>query len=118
MSLTSQGTLGLLADTGPLRISELAEREGASQPGMTALVNRLADAGHVRRMADPSDRRATLVEITPSGRQTLQRLRAERMAVLVREIAKLPAQHRRALARAIAAIDCLTAAASAERSDT
>jgi DNA-binding MarR family transcriptional regulator len=58
MSSTSITTLDTLEHAGPLRITELAEREGVSQPGMTTLINRLAGAGYAERFADSSDGRA------------------------------------------------------------
>jgi DNA-binding MarR family transcriptional regulator len=107
MSMTAISTLGSLSG-GPLRISELAEREGASQPGMTTLVNRLAAAGYVRRAPNPSDGRATLVHLTTQGEQALDDRRAARTAALRTEIERLPAEHRAALAGALDAIDYLT----------
>lgn len=107
MSMTAISTLGSLSG-GPLRISELAEREGASQPGMTTLVNRLAAAGYVRRAPDPSDGRATLVHLTTQGEQALDDRRAARTAALRTQIERLPAEHRAALAGALNAIDYLT----------
>jgi DNA-binding MarR family transcriptional regulator len=108
MSMTAISTLGTLSG-GAMRISELAEREGAAQPGMTALVNRLAAAGYVRRAPDPSDGRAILVHLTAEGEQALDDRRAARTAALRTEIEKLPAEHRAALAGALDAIDYLTA---------
>lgn len=108
MSMTALGTLGTLS-SGPLRVSTLAEREGTTQPGMTALVNRLAASGYVRRIADPTDGRATLVQLTAKGERTLAERRATRTAVLRDHIRALPPEHRRALAAALPAIDYLTA---------
>jgi DNA-binding MarR family transcriptional regulator len=108
MSMTAMSTLSTLS-SGPLRISELADREGAAQPGMTALVNRLETSGHVRRAPDPSDGRATLVHLTTQGQRDLDARRAARTAALRTEIERLPAEHRAALAGALEAIDYLTA---------
>lgn len=108
MSMTALSTLSTLA-AGPLRVSDLAEREGATQPGMTALVNRLAAAGYVERAADPHDGRATLVQLTAPGEHVLDERRAARIAALRAEIETLPPEHRRALADALPAIEFLTA---------
>lgn len=108
MSMTAMGTLGTLSDGGPLRLSELADREGTTQPGMTALVNRLAESGYVQRVADPTDGRAALVHITARGQRVLDERRAARTAALIAEIEALPARHRDALANALGAIDYLT----------
>jgi DNA-binding MarR family transcriptional regulator len=108
MSMTATGTLSTLSDGGPLRLCELADREGTTQPGMTALVNRLAESGYVRRVADPTDGRAALVHITAQGQRVLDERRAARTAALRAEISALPAAYRDALAHAIGAIDYLT----------
>jgi DNA-binding MarR family transcriptional regulator len=107
MSMTALGTLSTLS-SGPLRVSTLAEREGTTQPGMTALVNRLAAAGYVQRIADPTDGRATLVQLTAKGELTLADRRATRTAALRDHIQALTPEHRQALAAALPAIDYLT----------
>ena len=107
MSMTALGTLDSLS-SGQLRVSALAEREGTTQPGMTALVNRLAAAGHVQRIADPTDGRATLVQLTAKGERTLADRRAARTAALRDHLRALPPEHREALAAALPAIDYLT----------
>lgn len=41
-------------------------------PGaITALVDRLEKAGHLERVANPSDRRSSLLRTTPSGREAM-----------------------------------------------
>jgi DNA-binding MarR family transcriptional regulator len=107
MSVTALGTLSTLS-AGPLRVSALAEREGTTQPGMTALVNRLAASGYVRRIADPADGRASLVQLTAKGESTLADRRATRTAALRDHLRALPPEHRQALAAALPAIDYLT----------
>jgi DNA-binding MarR family transcriptional regulator len=107
MSMTALGTLSTLS-ARPLRVSALAEREGTTQPGMTALVNRLAASGYVRRIADPTDGRATLVQLTAAGERTLADRRATRASALRDHLQALPPEHRQALAAALPAIDYLT----------
>ena len=76
-SSTSFSVLALLEREGPTRISALAVAAGLSQPAMTGLVGRLHQVGLVMRFSDPCDRRATLVDITVSGRE--RRAQAERV---------------------------------------
>ncbi|MBA8793055.1 DNA-binding MarR family transcriptional regulator [Friedmanniella endophytica] len=82
MSISALSTLGSLAECGALRITELAVREGVSQPSMTTMVNRLERLGLVDRRPDPRDARGTLIEITPAGREVRRRRRAGRAAFL------------------------------------
>jgi len=97
-------TLDSLATNGPLRISELAEREAVSQPGMTSLVNRLEAAGQAERVPDPTDGRAALVRITEAGRALLDQRHAARALVLEHELADLDDTDRAALLAAVPAI--------------
>jgi DNA-binding MarR family transcriptional regulator len=107
-------TLDTLHAAGPLRISELAEREAISQPGMTTLVNRLEVAGQAERIADPTDRRATLVRITALGRQVLADRHAARSEALRTELEHLSAADRQALIAALPAVERLITSRAAE----
>lgn len=55
-----------LLEHGPLGASALAQRLGLTRPAITALIDRLTDAGYVARVAVPGDRRATAVELQPA----------------------------------------------------
>jgi DNA-binding MarR family transcriptional regulator len=58
-----------------LRMNELAERILSSQSGLTRVVDRMDEAGLVRRERPPDDRRVVQVLITPKGIRTLQAAR-------------------------------------------
>jgi DNA-binding MarR family transcriptional regulator len=47
---------------------KLSERLGLSSGAMTNRLDRLEEAGLVRRLPDPDDRRGVLVELTDAGR--------------------------------------------------
>src|SRR3954469_4880751 len=47
----------------PGTVGELGARRGVVPPAVTALVDRLETAGHVRRTRDPGDRRRVTVEM-------------------------------------------------------
>ena len=51
----------------PLRPQDLADRVMISAPGMTGRLDRLENAGLITRAPHPTDRRSTLIEITPDG---------------------------------------------------
>ena len=59
-----------------LRMNELAERILYSKSGFTRVVDRMEQAGLVRRVRPENDRRSILVVQTDSGRQTMERARA------------------------------------------
>jgi DNA-binding MarR family transcriptional regulator len=91
----------------PRRITELAADERVTQPAITLLVNRLADRGWVRRVADPSDGRAVLVSLTTAGEDALARLRDQYRAMLHEEMATLDDRDVGTLARAVEILDDL-----------
>lgn len=55
----------------PVRMSDLAHRVLITRPTVTRLVDRLVEQGLVERSPDPTDRRAVLVALSPSGRERL-----------------------------------------------
>ena len=57
-----------------LRQVELAERVLLSNSGLSRLVDRIEQAGLVRRVSCPTDRRSFHVELTDSGAEMLERM--------------------------------------------
>lgn len=53
---------------GGARITDMAARVGITKQAVTLLVDHLEAGGYVARVADPSDGRAKLVELTDRGR--------------------------------------------------
>ncbi len=53
------------ASGGPQRASELAARVGVSRPTLTSLVDGLEQAGLLRRVPEPTDRRG--IQLVPTG---------------------------------------------------
>ena len=62
--------------TGRPRMSELAEWLTLSRGGITKLVDRLEQAGYLRRVSCSDDRRSLQAELTPSGERLLEEMRA------------------------------------------
>src|SRR5438034_11453016 len=58
-----------------LRMNQLAERILYSKSGFTRVVDRLEEAGLVRRVRPEHDRRTILVVLTENGTQTMQHAR-------------------------------------------
>ena len=57
--------LELLIDTGAATAGRLSELTGLTTGAMTRVIDRLEQAGYVRRVADPADRRRVVVELVP-----------------------------------------------------
>jgi DNA-binding MarR family transcriptional regulator len=106
LSRTEVGLLAALA-TRPFRVTELAAREGITQPAVTQLVNRLEDRGWVERRTDPRDARVVLVTLTGPGAEALEAVRAEYRALLHEEMATLDDDEVETLAAAADILDRL-----------
>jgi DNA-binding MarR family transcriptional regulator len=77
-----------LHEESSLRVTDLAELLGVDPPTVTRKVQQLERLGFVIREADHEDRRATRIQLTAAGRDSLERvLRAhrERLARLFEE---------------------------------
>ncbi|EKX68162.1 transcriptional regulator, MarR family [Streptomyces ipomoeae 91-03] len=64
-----------VAESEPLRPGELAGRLDVEASHVTRQVQRLERAGYVTRVADPGDRRARRIRLTPLGQQAVDRIR-------------------------------------------
>jgi DNA-binding MarR family transcriptional regulator len=107
-SAVALSTLAAVDRLGPLRITDLVARERITQPGMTGLVARLEAAGLVQRRQDPTDGRATLVEVTPVGTAYLVSLHRQRAATLAEHLRRLDLEEQRLLVAAVGALHSLT----------
>jgi MarR family transcriptional regulator, organic hydroperoxide resistance regulator len=59
------------ASGGGLRVGDLAVQMRITVGGTSKLADRIESAGLVRRVADPADRRASRIVLTPAGRRVL-----------------------------------------------
>ena len=64
---------------------------------MTSRLDKLEHAALVRRLPDPADRRALLVELTPSGRELVERSMASLVQMRADQLHALTAAERRQL---------------------
>ena len=56
-----------VAEARPVRMGDLAGRLGLTARTITTLVDALEQEGLIARQPDPTDRRATLIDLTPGG---------------------------------------------------
>jgi MarR family transcriptional regulator, organic hydroperoxide resistance regulator len=63
MHPTDMQTLHLLQLVGPMTPGRIADRTGLSTGGVTVLLDRLEQAGYVRRERNPDDRRSVVVHL-------------------------------------------------------
>lgn len=96
---------------GSIGIGELAVTEDVNPTMLSRVIGKLDDAGLIRRVPDPHDRRAALVEPTAAGRRLKQRVQEQRTAALAELVNELSPQQEAALAAAIPALEALVPAA-------
>jgi DNA-binding MarR family transcriptional regulator len=97
LTLSQWSALVTVETHGPLRIGDIAEREGVSAPTATRLVASLEEHGLVERETDVSDRRSSRVSLTDQGRQQLELARQIRTAKLAQRLSTLSEQDVRRL---------------------
>jgi DNA-binding MarR family transcriptional regulator len=108
LSPSRSSTLATLRYAGPLRLGELARREGVSQPTMTQSVHAMEAAGLVARGPAAGDGRGCVVSITPGGRALVRRARARKVARVRAALDRVGDDGAAALLAAVEALDATT----------
>jgi DNA-binding MarR family transcriptional regulator len=93
-----------LLDDGEHRLGEIAERRGVDQSVVSRQIGDLQARGLVCRRPDPSDGRATLVRLTPDGRELATRARALERDLVRGALSRRPGTDVRTAARVVAAL--------------
>jgi DNA-binding MarR family transcriptional regulator len=91
LSASAALVLNRLYREGPMRLTALAEAEGASQSGMTQLVQRMERQGLLEKWSDPDDGRASLVMLGEAGRHIWDAradVRRQRLAALLPAVSR------------------------------
>ncbi|MEO3977068.1 MarR family winged helix-turn-helix transcriptional regulator [Streptomyces sp. CAU 1734] len=94
-----------LWEAGPVRQSELIRALELDPSTVTKMLQRLEQAGHVRRCPDPADRRAVLVEATEESRALLSAVEDAWSALEQRTLAGLDEGERRELTRLLGVME-------------
>lgn len=82
-----------------LRMGELSQRMMVTGGNVTAITDALEAEGLVIRVADPADRRAQRVRLTPMGRRAFQQMAVEHESWIVEAFAELTPRDMQALAQ-------------------
>ena len=91
----------------PLRLCDLATREGVSASTLSRLVDHLEGCGMVTRVRDPSDARASHVSVTAEGACFLDDLRRTGTALIDEALQSLDHGDRAAVLSALPALEKL-----------
>lgn len=71
------------------KLSYLAELLDVKPSAITVMIDRLEKAGYIKRFQDADDRRLVLVEMTPSGKEVLEKAIQDRNNILKMYLSKL-----------------------------
>lgn len=108
-------TFGILQGRGPIRAGELATLCGTTPSAMSEVVEGLVADGHVRRIVDPTDRRAVIVELTDKGEAEMQRVSDLMTAELVKRFDRLTSEQKSRVRSAIGDLNDILIAPTAHK---
>ncbi|MEL0436221.1 MarR family winged helix-turn-helix transcriptional regulator [Phycobacter sp. K97] len=87
-----------------LKMSQLSGVLKVSNGNVTGIIERLVEDGHVQREPVPGDRRASLVRMTPQGRDEFARQAAAHEGWIDQMFADVPPEAAQAMAEALDAV--------------
>jgi DNA-binding MarR family transcriptional regulator len=108
-------TFGILQGRGPIRAGELASLCGSTPSAMSEVIEGLVAEGHVRRVDDPTDRRAVIVELTDKGEAEMQRVGDLMTAELVKRLDRLTSEQKHRVRSAIGDLNDILIAPTAPK---
>ncbi len=73
---TQLDILRVLADSGSdgVKLNDVSQRLFVTPGNVTGLIDRLEEAGYLKRAPHPEDRRVTLAMLTPAGRELFEQI--------------------------------------------
>jgi DNA-binding MarR family transcriptional regulator len=104
MTYARMRLLGALHCNGPQIMSSISDELGVTRRNVTALVDALEEEGLVRRKPHPTDRRATVIEMTGRGERTMDRAYDEHRAAVAELFEELGGGEQRELTRMLVAL--------------
>jgi DNA-binding MarR family transcriptional regulator len=114
LTVTQRLALTIVVDEGPLRLGELAERMGTTEPTATRTVDSLTAADLIRRTPHPDDRRGVLIDATKQGIRLLTHRRQRLLELLESGLAEMPDDDQKRLADLLDELNALMTPEMAE----
>jgi len=96
---SAYGIMCKLADEGPQRLGALANAFGLDPSTITRQVQALEETGLAVRRTDPTDRRASILDLSETGRSVLDQTRSHRRARMQRALSDWSEEDRKDFAR-------------------
>jgi DNA-binding MarR family transcriptional regulator len=90
--------ISALHASGPVRLSRVSDVTNLEAPLVSREVARLCEGGYVKRAADPTDGRASIVDLTAKGRRAYAAYRQATDQIVVEAFADWKASELRTLA--------------------
>lgn len=99
LTLSQFGVLEVLCHLGPLPQCRLGEKLLKSSGNITMVVDNLEKRDLVERRRDSDDRRVVTVHLTGEGRQLIERIFPEHVAIIVEEMGVLDGPEQEVMAK-------------------
>lgn len=117
LGLSEIATLEHLQGAGELTPTQLSARLSMSSGAVTALVDRLERAGYVERFPHPTDRRSSVVRVTPGGAERAMQYLGPLAVELDGITEGLPEGDRQAVGQYLQAVTAVISRHALEKSD-
>ena len=104
MTYARMRLLGILHCHGSRIMTSISDELGVTRRNVTGLVDALEAEGLVRRKPHPTDRRATVIEMTAEGARTMDRMYDEHRAEVAELFSGLSEEDRLELARLLGSL--------------
>jgi len=98
LSRPAVNIVSALHASGPMRLSHLSDLTDLEAPLVSREIARLCEDGYVKRAADPTDGRATIVELSAKGRKAYTAYREATDQIVIEALAGWKAPELRTLA--------------------
>lgn len=99
MEPAAYGLLTVIRREGPIRLTDLAMNIGVGKPSVSRQIAFLESLGLVSKEADPVDRRAQSIRLTPKGEEKMHQVQDARRQVFQERLREWPIQDLQELAR-------------------
>jgi DNA-binding MarR family transcriptional regulator len=105
MEPAAYGLLTVIRREGPIRLTELAMNIGVGKPSVSRQIAFLESLGLVSKEADPQDRRAQSIRLTPKGEEKMHQVQDARRQVFQERLREWPVEDLQELARYMAKLN-------------
>ncbi|RMB80509.1 MarR family winged helix-turn-helix transcriptional regulator [Streptomyces shenzhenensis] len=104
LTLPQLRALVVLDTCGPVKLAAMAATLGVNPSTALRMVERLESVGLIDRKTNPDNRREVILRLTPTGRDLVERVLADRRTEIRALVQQLPAETRAALVPALKAL--------------